>query len=136
MSVEIDIEYVGGLKTRCVHGPSGAVLTTVAPKDNEGDGSTFSPTDLCATSLGACIVTTMAIAAKKHGVDFPGATVHIEKIMSAEAPRRIARLPIKVTMPAGIPMQLRTRLEAAAHACPVHRSLREDVEIQLQIVWP
>ena len=135
MSVEIDIEYTGGLKTRAVHGPSGSVLTTSAPKDNEGDGSTFSPTDLCATSLGVCMVTVMAIAAKKHGVELDGTKVHVEKIMSSELPRRIARLPVAITLPAGIPTELRERLERAAHACPVQKSLSPDVQVELTFTW-
>ena len=135
MGVEIDIEYIGGLKTRAVHGPSGTVLTTAAPADNQGDGSSFSPTDLCATSLGTCLVTTMAIAARKHGVELTGGRVHVEKIMSAEPPRRIARLPVKITMPAGVAEELRGRLEAAARACPVERTLGPDCEIVMTFEW-
>ena len=135
MGVQIDIEYIGGLKTRVVHEPSGSVLMTVAPKDNQGDGSTFSPTDLCATSLGTCIITTMAIAARKHEVEIDGATVRVEKIMSAEAPRRIARLPVQVTMPAGIPPELRERLERAAHTCPVQQSLHPSTLVELTFTW-
>src|SRR5436190_118931 len=108
---------------------------TVAPKDNQGDGSTFSPTDLCATSLGTCIITTMAIAARKHEVEIDGATVRVEKIMSAEAPRRIARLPVQVTMPAGIPPELRERLERAAHTCPVQQSLHPSTLVELTFTW-
>ena len=135
MGIEIDIEYTGGLKTRAVHGPSGSVLTTSAPKDNEGDGSTFSPTDLCATSLGVCMVTVMAIAARKHGVELDGTKVRVEKIMSSELPRRIARLPVAITLPAGIPTELRERLERAAHTCPVQNSLSPDVQVELTFTW-
>ena len=135
MSVEIDIEYVGGLRTRAVHGPSGTVLTTSAPKDNEGDGSSFSPTDLCATSLGACMVTVMAIAARKHGVELDGTKVHVEKIMSSELPRRIARIPVAITVPVGVPAELRERLERAAHTCPVQQSLGSGVKVELTFHW-
>ena len=135
MSVEIDIEYIGGLKTRAIHGPSGSVLTTSAPKDNEGDGSTFSPTDLCTTSLGTCIVTVMAIAARKHGVELDGTKLHLEKIMSADLPRRIARIPVTLTMPAGVPAELRERLERAAHACPVQQAIGGNVQVELTFVW-
>ena len=135
MSVEIDIEYIGGLKTRAVHGPSGSVLTTSAPKDNEGDGSSFSPTDLCTTSLGACMVTVMAIAARKHGVELDGTKLHLEKIMSTELPRRIARIPVTITLPAGVPPELRERLERAAHACPVQQAIGSNVQVELTFVW-
>jgi uncharacterized OsmC-like protein len=136
MAVDIDVEYLGGLKTRATHGPSGATLVTAAPKDNQGDGSTFSPTDLAATALATCVLTTMAIAARKHGVELDGARAHVSKVMSADPPRRIARLPLTVTMPAGVPRELRERLEVAGRACPVHQSLERGVEQPVEFVWP
>ena len=53
--------YEGGLHTTAVHGPSQANVETDAPVDNQGKGEAFSPTDLLATSLGSCMLTTMAI---------------------------------------------------------------------------
>lgn len=136
MAVEIDVEYTGNLKTVATHGPSGATIVTSAPKDNMGDGSSFSPTDLAATALATCIITTMAIAARKHDVDFPGARVRVEKHMSTDSPRRIVRLPVTVVMPRGVPADLRERLERAARSCPVHASLGPEVEMPIGIEWP
>ena len=62
--VEMTIVYEGGLHTRAVHGPSGAALETDAPLDNQGKGEAFSPTDLLATALGTCMLTTMGIVAR------------------------------------------------------------------------
>jgi uncharacterized OsmC-like protein len=135
MSVHVDIEYLGGLKTRAVHGPSGSELLTSAPKDNMGDGSAFSPTDLAATALGTCIITTMAIAATKHGIELKGARVSLEKHMTTEGPRRLARVPVVVTLPASVPEEMRARLEAAGNACPVHRTFRDDVEMPISYRW-
>jgi hypothetical protein len=42
------IEYQGDLHCNIVHGPSGTALTTDAPKDDQGRGESFSPTDLVA----------------------------------------------------------------------------------------
>jgi len=66
MAVEITGTYTGNLKMELTHGPSGAQLKTAAPVDNKGDGSSFSPTDLLAASLGSCMVTTMAIVARRN----------------------------------------------------------------------
>ena len=63
--VKITGEYQGELHCTSTHGPSGNVLVTDAPKDNQGRGEAFSPTDLVATALATCIATTMAIAAPK-----------------------------------------------------------------------
>ena len=43
------------------HVESGTHIKTVAPKNNQGNSEAFSPTDLLASSLGLCIITTMAI---------------------------------------------------------------------------
>ena len=67
--VTITGSYEGGFHCNATHGPSGTVISTDAPKDNQGKGEAFSPTDLVATALATCVVTTMAIVARKHGVE-------------------------------------------------------------------
>src|SRR5262249_60761572 len=63
--VEITAESVGGLHFRVTHVPSGASFVSDAPKDNGGDAAGFSPTDLVATGLLDCMLTTMSIAARR-----------------------------------------------------------------------
>jgi uncharacterized OsmC-like protein len=57
------IKYLGELITEATHIQSDNVIYTDAPKDNQGKGERFSPTDLVAVALCTCIVTTMAIKA-------------------------------------------------------------------------
>ncbi len=134
--VQIDIDYTGKLKCVAKHEPSGTILITVPPKDNMGDGSSFSPTDLLATALGTCIITTMAIAATKHGIDLSaGATVQVQKIMSTTPPRRIAKLPVTVTIRQVVPQEFRQRLEIAAQACPVHKTISHETEMPMTFHW-
>src|SRR5450759_2268066 len=92
MSVSITGKLTSSTGTELRHGPSGALLETTAPKDNGGDGSRFSPTDLCAASLAACAATTLSLYATRSGIPLTGVTFEIEKHMTAEPPRRIARL--------------------------------------------
>jgi putative redox protein len=133
--VQIDVTYQGKLKCTAVHEPSGTTLVTAAPKDNMGDGSSFSPTDLVATALATCMITTMGIAAAKHGIDLEGTTVRVQKIMSATPPRRIAKLPVEITVTRFVAPEFRERLEHAAHACPVHRTLSGETEIPVTFQW-
>jgi putative redox protein len=136
MAIQISVEYLGNTSCRAVHGPSGQELRTTAPKDNGGDGSTFSPTDLLATSLGTCVITIMAMAAERRGIDVRGATVTVEKHMTTEPPRRIARLPVRVKLPVRpSPTDLKV-LEAAAHGCPVHRSIHPDIDSPIVFELP
>jgi putative redox protein len=135
MSVEITGRYTGKLGTEVTHGPSGALLRTAAPLDNQGDGSSFSPTDLVAAALASCVVTTMAIVAEREGISFADVTFRVEKHMVAQ-PRRIGALPVVVYMPAGLSPDQRQKLERAAHTCPVHRTLSEEVEKPVTFVYP
>lgn len=125
----INVRYSGHKKCECVH-PEGATLRTDAPKDIGGDASAFSPTDLVATGLASCILTTMAMWGERHGIDLSGATATVEKHMSQPpAPRRIARLPVTVHIPAkAVPGDMRERMEAIGHKCPVHASLHPEVD--------
>ena len=79
--VEITTTYDGQLRCTATHGPSGNTLITDAPKDNMGKGEAFSPTDLVATALATCVLTTMGIVAKRHDLDIAGATARVTKEM-------------------------------------------------------
>ena len=94
MVVEIEIGYAGELHCTAKHGPSGAELETDAPVDNHGRGEAFSPTDLCATSLGVCMMTIFGIAADGRGVEVKGAKGKVAKEMSADLPRRISKITV------------------------------------------
>lgn len=128
MSVRIDSVYKGDLRVLGTHGPSKVGLATDAPVDNHGKGESFSPTDLVATALTHCMATIMGIKAKSLGIPLEGMTLSVEKIMSADAPRRIASLPVTITLPVAVTDEQFRSLVAAAEACPVSKSLHPDVE--------
>lgn len=130
--VEIQIAYEGNLRTTAIHEPSGCRLITDAPKDNQGEGQSFSPTDLVATALGSCMLTIMGIAAKNLKIDLAGSTVRVQKEMSAQPPRRIARLTVEIAVPGVTTEDQQRRLRDAALHCPVHQSLHPDVEVPVK----
>jgi putative redox protein len=134
--VTITAEYLGDLHCRAVHQPSGAVLETDAPKDNQGRGEAFSPTDLCATALLTCMATIMGIQARTLNYDLTGLKMEVRKEMTEAPPRRIARLEIIFLFPRPADEPTRQRLTRAAETCPVHRSLHPDVAIQTAYRWP
>jgi putative redox protein len=133
--VKITGEYQGDLHCSAVHGPSSKSLATDAPKDNQGRGEAFSPTDLVATGFGTCIATTMAIVARKHGVDLAGLRFEVEKEMSQDAPRRISRLTARLWLPSSARAVPEGLLEKAANTCPVHQSLAPGVEKVIEFLW-
>jgi putative redox protein len=122
-------------KTQLQHGPSGSRIATEAPKDNGGTGESFSPTDLVASALASCALTTMALAATREGIAFGEAKATVEKRMTPP-PRRIGELVLQILMPAGLTRAHRTRLEEIAHGCPVARSLHPDLKQSISFTYP
>jgi putative redox protein len=138
MAVEINITYEGGLHTAATHGPSRNTLTTDAPVDNGGKGAAFSPTDLVATALGACMMTVMGLVARRNHLNIDGLQVQVIKEMTADPVRRIGSLKARLVFPPGKPLSAtdRAKLEAAARACPVKQSLHPDVKTPMEFVYP
>ena len=133
--VSIQLEYEGDLHCGAVHGPSGAKISTDAPKDNQGRGESFSPTDLVATALGTCMLTIMGILARTLEIDIEGATATVEKEMSSTAPRRIQSLTVRIHVPQPLSFEDQQKLECAAHACPVCKSLHPDIRTPIEFTW-
>jgi putative redox protein len=133
--VRVDVRYEGSLRCHAVHGPSGAALSTDAPVDNHGRGEAFSPTDLVAAALATCMATVMGIVADRHGWDIAGLRIGVEKEMTAQAPRRIARLTVTCEGPGGLGGDATRTLEAAAHSCPVLLSLLPAIEVPVVFRW-
>jgi putative redox protein len=136
MAITINCTYEGGLICKAVHEPSGKTVKTDAPIDNHGKGSEFSPTDLVATALGACYLTLMGIQAEQHDVILKGTTAKVEKHMSEDAPRRIAKLVVEINFCKGIPLNRRGLLEAVAINCPTAKSLHPEINIEYLFNFP
>ena len=133
--VEITGEYVGDLRVEASHVPSGAQIATDAPTDHDGLGRSFSPTDLVATALGTCILTVIAIVARRRGVEVTGARFSVTKEMVADPKRRIGRLATTIHLPASVGAEDRDVLERAAHTCPVHQSLSPALDAPITVVY-
>jgi uncharacterized OsmC-like protein len=130
------VTYESNLRTTCLHLQSGSAIETDAPTDNKGKGERFSPTDLIATGLGACMITTMGIKAESMGIALDGAQVEVTKIMKSD-PRRIGKIITHITMPEGLGLDDKNKeiLERVARTCPVERSLHPEVELEISFDW-
>lgn len=128
--------YEGDLRTVATHLQSGTEIETDAPTDNQGKGQRFSPTDLVATALAACMATTMGIKARDMQVDLRGMKLSVQKIMKPD-PRRIAGVNIVFDFPAGFEADEKQRsiLEHTAHHCPVMKSIHPDMEVKVEFHW-
>ena len=127
MPHSIENKYVGELRTESTHLKSSNVIITDAPKDNNGKGNAFSPTDLVASALCSCMTTVMGICANKNQFDLPNSTAHITKIMSSH-PRRISKIIVEINFDKNnLSEQNIEKLIAVAEGCPVAQSLSSDL---------
>jgi putative redox protein len=133
--VKMVANYSGGLHCEVKHEPSHSLIETDAPKDNQGKGEKFSPTDLMGAALASCILTTMAIVAERDGISLVGTTAEVVKEMMTQPTRRIGSLTVQITFHSPIPEIAREKLERAAHHCPVHKSLHPEVKAPLVFTY-
>ena len=127
MPHSIENKYVGELRTESTHLKSSNVIITDAPKDNNGKGNAFSPTDLVASALCSCMTTVMGICANKNQFDLPNSTAHITKVMSSH-PRRITKIIVEINFDSNnLSEQNIEKLIAVAKGCPVAQSLSSDL---------
>ena len=119
--------YKGSLRTEVTHLKSGDSIITDAPFDNNGKGEAFSPTDLVAGSLSACMITTMGIYAEREGIDMSGLHSNVVKVM-APNPRRISEVQINMYWADCKASETHIKkLKNAALTCPVAVSLHPDI---------
>ena len=130
-----EITYSGNLRTSALHLDSSEMIHTDAPKDNEGLGESFSPTDLLCTALGSCILTIMAIAARKKGIELKGTTASVKKTMRSN-PRMIDQIDVVIHFNSDFDEKTKIILERAAHQCPVHRSISSKVKKNIVFSYP
>ncbi|MBH1958645.1 MAG: OsmC family protein [Flavobacteriia bacterium] len=121
------ITYLGDLRCESQHLQSGTLVFTDAPTDNHGKGEVFSPTDLCATSLAQCMLTTIAILGKDKGVTIEGSYAELQKNMNPQ-PRKISEIVCTLYFRGTFTLEQKTFIEETAMNCPVALSLSPEVK--------
>jgi putative redox protein len=125
------ILYQGNLRTTCTHLQSKNYIYTDAPTDNFGKGEYFSPTDLIATALGACIITTLGIFGQKENRkwEFKGTKIKCTKVMYNN-PRRIGEIHLHIHFSENSWNDKEKMLiERVARTCPVKESLNPNIKV-------
>ncbi len=130
------VKYTGNLKTEALHVDSSAIIKTSAPKDNQGEGDLFSPTDMLCVSLASCKLTIMGIKARALNINIDGVEVAIQKIMTQTPPRKVAEIVLTFNW-SGIEKKLTDEqmdsLKRSALSCPVALSL--DPSVKKTLHW-
>lgn len=132
--VEIKTIYKGEKHCELVHGPSRNKIETDAPKDNNGRGEAFSPTDLVGAALSSCALTVMAIWAEKNGKEINGSWARVEKHMKS-LPRQIEKLVVDIHLISDLDQAQREEIKLVAMGCPVKRSLSSEIDVQFSFFF-
>ena len=127
------INYCDDLSTEIIHIDSNSKILTDAPKDNNGLGRTFSPTDLVSSSLASCMMTIAGIAAKTNKIKIDTMNAEVEKKMSETYPRMISDVYINLKIHGVYEDKSKIILKRAIEKCPVHQSLSSKISIHLNI---
>ena len=131
----MSVEYQGKYRTEATHLDSRNTIITDAPKDNNGNGEAFSPTDLMSTSLASCMLTIMAMKAKSLELEFGAVSIQLEKKMAAN-PRKVAEIVLRFDWK-GLDQKLSApqmeQLKEAGLNCPVSLSL--DSSVKKTLIW-
>ena len=129
--MKISCTYLGDLQTEAKHSLSGSVIHTDAPKDHDGEGKDFAPSDLLASSLGTCVITIMAIEAKRRGWELGKIKIDVYKTMTSDGVRKIKTLKLEIFMPSELDSEKYKILQRTAEECPVKLNLEGSVDIKL-----
>ena len=129
------IIYLGDLRCESEHLQSGTKIFTDAPTDNHGKGEVFSPTDLCATSLAQCMLTTIAILGKDKGINIEGSYAELQKIMNPKQ-RKIAEIVCDLYFSGSFSDEEKVFIENTAMNCPVALTLSAEVKKSVTFNYP
>jgi putative redox protein len=127
------VSYQGNLRTLCTHLQSHSTIETDAPVDNQGKGERFSPTDLLATSLAACMLTVMGIKAASLQIELEGFQIEVIKIMASE-PRRVSEIKLAMIIPGSLhelDEKNKVILKRTAETCPVFQSIHPSIRVDV-----
>jgi uncharacterized OsmC-like protein len=112
--------------------PSGATLSIDPALRRDQPGAGPSPLDLLALAHGACMTMMLAKAAKQQGWDVSNLHVSVTHEYGTELPTELLRAVVRFRLPHPFGAAEQAILRAGAETCPIHRSLRAPVEIQME----
>ena len=108
----------------------GHVIRTDQPAGDGGEDTGPTPTELFIASLAGCVAFYARRYLSRHKLPTEGLAVEADFSMGSR-PARVARIEVRLTIPAGVPAERREALLAVASHCTVHNSLTSVPEISV-----
>jgi putative redox protein len=97
------------------------------PQDKGGSDTGPEPSQLLALSLASCTAITLEMYAERKGWNVGDVEVEVDYEIASREGR--ARFDVTIRLPEGLPDDQVASLLAIAAKCPVHRTLKGEVEI-------
>jgi putative redox protein len=103
-------------------------LTADEPETTGGRGKGFSPGELLAASLGACISITLRMYADRK--EWPLEKVEVDVSVDRDEHSNITNIRKSLVLVGDLDDKQRTRLRAVADKCPIHKILSNTIHIE------
>ena len=129
MSNEITVTYDGTMNAKDEL-PNSGTLAIGAPASCGGNGSGASPKDLFVSGYASCVVMAMDIAAKKAGFDISGANIMVSPVWAKNEPL-LEEINTTLVLPQQYTEEQLDVLRKGERYCPIHNSLRQEVQTTL-----
>ena len=136
MAVETDVRYQGQLRFQATRKKTGQTVLTDVTADHGGRDEHFTPVELVAAALVACIGTMVAVVAERSGLDVSTMQVHTSMEMAAPpAASERLRQPCKYLVPLMPHRPFAKSWKRRRDTCPVKNSLHPDLGVEIEFVY-
>lgn len=128
MSTEILVENTASRYTQKISSGS-HILYADQSLENKGDDKGPAPFDLLLSALGSCTSITLTMYAERKNIKLDVITVRLNYIPPNELEGTSSRIIRKIHLEGDFTEEQHQRMLEIADRCPVHNTLRENVDI-------
>lgn len=128
MATEIFVENTTGRYTQKITSDSHTLIADQS-KENKGDDKGPAPFDYLLSALGSCTSITLTMYAERKNIKLDVITVRLNYIPPNEIEGTSSRIIRKIHLEGDFTEEQHQRMLEIADRCPVHNTLRENVDI-------
>jgi uncharacterized OsmC-like protein len=111
----------------------GRDVTSDMSVEDGGRGAGFSPAELLAGSLGACIAMMVQGYCDRNGYTDGDVDVSLT-LELADSPKRVGAIVVDVELPNGVPEERRETIRRVAEKCTIHETFNHPPRVDVEFV--
>jgi uncharacterized OsmC-like protein len=111
----------------------GRDVTSDMSVEDGGRGAGFSPAELLAGSLGACIAMMVQGYCNRNGYTDGDVDVSLT-LELADSPKRVGAIVVDVELPNGVPEERREAIRRVAEKCTIHETFNHPPRVDVEFV--